>query len=772
MIPESPDHLDHLDHLDRLALDVSEAAADRLLRISGLTGHDGRSVVEAERLDGLPAMVDREGAGMTINGTFPHEARPAAELYLRMGLAPIPLSPRSKKPGLNGWQDLRPTEADLDRLFPPGRCMNLGILNGEPSGNHHDVDLDCAEAVAAADVLLPPTGWIFGRSSKSRSHRIYVTDRPLGTAVTTYRDLDRTMLVELRGTGSLTVFPPSTHKETGEPITWQEFTAAAEVPLADLERAVAELAAAALVARHWPAKGSRDDTSMALAGGLLRAGWPVEQAERFMQAVVTAAGDDEPRERLRKPADTARKIEDGKPVTGWPRLAELLGEDGDQVVAEVRDWLGLADAAPADLPLPSEPSWPDPPAAEAFHGLAGRIVRTIEPASEADPAALLVQALVAFGNAAGRSAHFVVESDEHHGNEFVVLVGRTSKARKGTSWGRISRLFLEADEPWATERVQNGLSSGEGLIWGVRDPITKMERVKEKNKPVRYEEVEADPGVDDKRLLAYEPEFANVLKQTERQGNTLSVNLRQAWDGTRLQSLIKNSPARATGAHVSLIGHVTADELRRYLTVTETANGFGNRHLWVCAERSKVLPEGGAIDPAAWAALRGELVQSIAFARSAGEVTRDEEARAIWYEVYESLSEGKPGLAGALLGRAEAHVMRLAMLYALMDRSGVIKAEHLMAALALWAYAERSVYFVFGDALGDPMADDLLRLLRANPRGLTRTEIRDYFQRNASADRIGRALGLLLQHKLARFVREVTAGRPADRWYAAGSARP
>src|SRR5262249_52542939 len=153
----------------------------------------------------------------------------------------------------------------------------------------------------------------------------------------------------------------------------------------------------------------------------------------------------------------------------------------------------------------------------------------------------------------------VVEADQHHGNEFAVLVGKTSKARKGTSWGRISQLYRQAEERWEAERVQSGASSGEGIIWAVRDPITKREKVKEKGEAPRYVEVEADPGIEDKRLLIYEPEFANVLKQTERQGNTLSVILRQAWDGKDLRSLTKNSPARATGAHVSLVGHITAD---------------------------------------------------------------------------------------------------------------------------------------------------------------------------------------------------------------------
>jgi hypothetical protein len=315
--------------------------------------------------------------------------------------------------------------------------------------------------------------------------------------------------------------------------------------------------------------------------------------------------------------------------------------------------------------------------------------------------------------------------------------------------------------------VQTGLSSGEGLIWAVRDPIPKRERVKERGEAVRYEEVEADPGVSDKRLLVLEPEFANVLKQTERQGNTLSAVLRQAWDGGDLRTLTKNSPARATGAHVALVGHITGEELRRYLTQTESANGFANRHLFLCADRSKALPEGGRPDPGEWEALRAELVEALAFARSVEEVVRDEEARAIWHEVYGPLSQGKPGLAGALLARAEAHVMRLAMIYALMDRSAVITAPHLLAALALWDYAERSVYHVFGDGLGDPVADDVLRLLRGSPDGLTRTDLMHYFGRHQSSDRIGRALGLLRQHRLVRFERQETAGRPAERWFAA-----
>src|SRR5262249_32255725 len=150
----------------------------------------------------------------------------------------------------------------------------------------------------------------------------------------------------------------------------------------------------------------------------------------------------------------------------------------------------------------------------------------------------------------------------------LVLVGRTSKARKGTSWGRVRQLLALADEGWSQDRVQGNLSSGEGLIWAGRDSIIKRERIKDKGE-VRYDDVEADPGVDDKRLLVCEPEFAGVLKQTERQGNILSAVIRQAWDTGTLRTLTKNNPTRATGAHISTIGHITCEELRRYLSATE-----------------------------------------------------------------------------------------------------------------------------------------------------------------------------------------------------------
>lgn len=415
--------------------------------------------------------------------------------------------------------------------------------------------------------------------------------------------------------------------------------------------------------------------------------------------------------------------------------------------------------------------WPDPLASEAFYGLTGEIVRTIEPHSEADPVALLMQTLIAFGNLIGRSAHFRAEADKHYGNLFSTLVGVTSKGRKGSSWGQVRRLVALVAPGWCERNVLNGLSSGEGLIWSVRDPITKKEAIRaggrKTGKITGYQDFISDAGIDDKRLLVMESEFASVLQVCTRDKNTLSAVMRQAWDTGDLGTMAKNSPARATGAHISFVGHITRDELRRLISATDMANGLANRFLWLCVRRSKALPEGGNLRDNDLTPLAARLQRAVQLASDIGEVRRDDKARAIWREAYGDLSAGKTGLLGAATSRAESQVMRLALLYALLDESTVIGAEHLTAALAVWQYAEQSAKYIFGSALGDPVADKILRSLRElHPGGMSRTAIRDLLHKHRKADEIGEALELLAECGLARCEKADTGGRQAEVWFA------
>jgi hypothetical protein len=442
------------------------------------------------------------------------------------------------------------------------------------------------------------------------------------------------------------------------------------------------------------------------------------------------------------------EYDDGDPSADPPEVRDHIKATAAQAAAV----LPSDDAEPpsepdtSPAPLKSEP-WPTLDAA-AIIGPIGDLVRAVEPHTEADPVAILFQTLIGFGNMIGRHVYFPREADRHHGNEFLVLVGETASGRKGTSWGHARRALAVADPEWAADRIAGGLSSGEGLIHEVRDP-TKEDAA----------------GVADKRLLVMEPEFASVLKVVERQGNTLSPVLRKAWEGGELRALVKNSPTRCATPHISMIGHITANELHRYLTATEVANGLGNRHLFVCVRRSKLLPDGGTPDADFVDACGKEIGYAAAFAKNGFTVTRSPEARDLWHEVYPRLAADRPGLVGSLAARCLAHVCRLAMLYALLDREPVIGVRHLQAAVACWDYCEASLRYVFGTSLGDPTADEIREALRNVPSGMSKTEMRDYFGRNKKAADIDRALTMLQRWKMAEPRTVKTAGRPAERWF-------
>jgi hypothetical protein len=400
--------------------------------------------------------------------------------------------------------------------------------------------------------------------------------------------------------------------------------------------------------------------------------------------------------------------------------------------------------------------------------LAGQIVREIEPHSEADPVAILAQLLAATGSAVGRGPGFKVEADRHYCNLFIGIVGDTSSARKGSSWGQAKRLIEAADASWG-DRIATGASSGEGLIWQVRNPIgeTRKARKGENGDEHGFVTELVDAGVGDKRLLVVEPELASVLERMQREGNTLSAVLRQAWDGGKLDTLVKSNRATATDAHVSVIGHITVEELRRKLSATEQANGFANRFIWLYVTRSKFLPFGGEIDSVDWEPYVGPLREAIRFGSTLGPLDMDPEARQLWEEHYQRLCPDRAGLQGTVTARGAAQVRRLAVIYALLDLAPTVTANHLRAALALWDYSLESAAIAFGDSLGDPTADAILARLRSKRDGMTRTEISNSFGRHREASEIERALSTLIECDLARNQTETGGkGRPPERWYA------
>lgn len=415
---------------------------------------------------------------------------------------------------------------------------------------------------------------------------------------------------------------------------------------------------------------------------------------------------------------------------------------------------------------PTSKKWIRPLSEKAYYGLVGQFVRLIEPHTEADPVALLGQFLVCFGNLIGRKAHFIAEGCKHFFNLYILLIGQTAKGRKGSAWSQVRRFFELADPVWHNERIKSGLSSGEGLIWAVRDAIESQKISKKTNKTIIFRD---DPGVKDKRLLVYESELALVLNVMRRDGNILTTVLRDFWDGVIVvECLTKNNPAKTTSAHVSIVAHVTEEELKLLFRPTDARNGFGNRFLWVCVKRTKLLPEGGNPSKLDLIKLSAKLHGAIRFAKNVNEMQRDTEAAQLWREVYPFLSKERPGIFGGLIGRAEPQVMRIAGIYALLDLSRVIRKPHLEAALAFWDYAENSLLYLYGDSLGDEAANKIVKGLRKNaPGGMTLSEMGDkLFSNHYDPVSLQLTLSYLVSAGFITARERKTQGRPAQEFFA------
>ena len=427
--------------------------------------------------------------------------------------------------------------------------------------------------------------------------------------------------------------------------------------------------------------------------------------------------------------------------------AGVNGSGSDEKEARKRAEAGAEGDNSFNSSFRSSYKWPELGEA-ALHGVAGDVVRAIKPHTEGDPVAILLQYLLAVGNAMGRFAYCMVEGTRHYGNLFCVIVGKSSKARKGTGWKRVLQIIHPAHPDWF-QCVRSGLSTGEGLIWCLRDD---------------------QDGLIDKRLLVIEEEFAKACAVMERQGNTLSVVVRDAWDGNPLEVLTKQEPAKATNTHISIVGHITENELRQRLTETSMTNGFANRFIFVLAKRSNILPFGGDdLDESVLQDLISRTTNAIERGSQIEQLRFSVQAREIWRSAYTELSDDKPGLYGSITARAEAQVLRLSIIYTLLDGKTAIEPIHLHAALALWNYSEHSAKYIWGDLTGDEIADEILKALRSTPNVMTRTQISNLFGRNVSSGRITRALSLLAEHGKA--IRRLSpsdgaSGRPTEVWQA------
>ena len=403
-------------------------------------------------------------------------------------------------------------------------------------------------------------------------------------------------------------------------------------------------------------------------------------------------------------------------------------------------------------PMPKVPAGAFPPSLQSA-------VDTACLGTEAHPMAVALHYVVYFASHIGQQRYIKIGNARHNLGIYGILVGKSGKV-KGTAEEQVSYIeqrattYLEEKAGYIPPRRLSGLSSGEGLIQAIKDP----------------EGEDDEKGVTDKRLMVTESEYANVLTQDQRNGNTLSVVLRDAYDGKNLSN-ITLSPRIASSPQISIIGHITPGEFTGHKSFNAQAvNGALNRNLIFFAHRGPHAPLPRAYSQEETEALSQWFADSVIRARNsttsddyldkqAGqEVIMSDEAIGVIFEGYtprEAAQDAMPDMLANLISRHRVFVWRLSAIFALMDNTDTVRPEYVRQAYCWLDYSVDSIRYLLKTAVQEAkqekvvsLADKIYEFLLAfnNGEGATSTDIsRKLFSGNKKSSEIGQALQVLAE---------------------------
>ena len=389
---------------------------------------------------------------------------------------------------------------------------------------------------------------------------------------------------------------------------------------------------------------------------------------------------------------------------------------------------------------------PDP---ACLYGLVGEVAMAGSKGNESNPFAIALNFIAYLSCAIGRGTFLQIGNTEHHSRIFSLHVGRSGRGRKGDSLALVIKIdeFIRAQNPLLCPQIhRGGLSSREGLAALIHDDYLQGSQ-----------EV---PGMDDKRLWVVESEFANVLQQSKRKGNTLSTALRDCWDGVCIKPATKNNRVFASNPHVCLSGAITPNELTALMSSKDLSNGFANRFLIIWAERTKItaFPQPTSDKAIEYLAIRTQEVLNFAKAdvhleNNWLQIELSPAGKWHYGQMYRNVLAQDFGSEriSAILERRAPMLLRLAMVFALCDMSTKIEIAHLDAALAWITYCSESVRYVFSTASEAALTErvsknsNLLIQYLSDKRQATRSEImRECFKGHLSKLEIDACLDNLL----------------------------
>jgi Protein of unknown function (DUF3987) len=332
---------------------------------------------------------------------------------------------------------------------------------------------------------------------------------------------------------------------------------------------------------------------------------------------------------------------------------------------------------------------------DALFGLAGEVAVKLSESTGADVASILTMFLTSFGNAIGRQPHVQFYGHDEPGLLFTLIVGKWARGRKGTAWNAVRKLLVQAEPEWADRDIESGLQSSEAMIEAV-----------------------ADSPNGDPRMLILETEFGRFIAAMSAQ-RKFGPRMRTAYDGETLSARrVKASPLVSTQHMISLIGMITPGEL---LALQKLTGGLESRMLYVLSapprrrtstdpfktdEDEIILADKvkGAINHA-WDSIllmTDPISAELAELRGVAPKTKFRIADDVadrWKDEVEPAIEDIADAVGEdyerYTARAQTHVIRLALLYALADEADEIDWPHIKAAMALTEFCLFSARRIF-----------------------------------------------------------------------------
>jgi Bifunctional DNA primase/polymerase, N-terminal/Protein of unknown function (DUF3987)/Primase C terminal 1 (PriCT-1) len=685
------------------------------------------------------------------------EFRDAALAYASYQLFVHPLHPGEKKPLVKAWQRHATTDFDQIRewwtegsennigIYLPPSCIVVIDVDPRNSGN------ETFDRLVSAHGELPPT-YTVKTAGEGRHYYFRVTPEFYDSGIHYPNKLGDGVDFLIN---RYVVAPPSSLNSGGE------YTVASvslahdrpiftELPLKWVDSAIRDFKPKFGTKEPWPesfAHGERNDGAASIAGAFRRYGCTAEEIESVLHVFGQHgrfADYDTDLEFKEELSNVARSIAKNPPE--FSSFKEVSVKPRTKHPPEI-DTL--------------EP---------AMIGPFGEFVRYIEPITEAHPAALLCQSLAVFGNMIGGKTQndpgpgFYVEDGHHKTALYVMLVGESAQAAKGDSWSRVHNLFKHVDP---SHSIRSGVQTGEAVIDMLADA----------DLTVNDEHTRNGVTAVDKRCLLYQSEFVRMLHVSKRQGSILKDIFREVWDTGATESIAKSSQQRVTNATLSIIGHITKDDLEHDLEQVDLENGFANRFLYVHSERTKYLSSARSLTTREIHFLTEPFIEALEFSQNLTEMECPphyrftSEAKELWNEIGERLFKAgkKPtkSIEDKMAARARPMMRRIAIIYAIAEHSQEIELHHMEAAHAVWKYSVDTVRYVFGDSIGDPDANRIYRALLANPAGLTTTEITTkVFGNNIGKERKNRALSILAERGLIIKQRVKEGRKPKDYYIA------